>query len=67
MTGPDLPRTERPDAPAYLTRYQSRGTGGPTGAPDGAAADADVPALSRAGSALVTGQIACFSGEWIGP
>jgi hypothetical protein len=22
--GPDLPRTERPDAPAYLTRYQAR-------------------------------------------
>lgn len=43
----DLPRTERPDAPAYLTRYQSRGTGGPSGAPDGAAADADVPLYLR--------------------
>ena len=43
----DLPRTERPDAPAYLTRYQSRGTGGPSGAVDGAAADADVPLYLR--------------------
>ena len=43
----DLPRTERPDAPAYLTRYQSRGAGGPSGAPDGAAADADVPLYLR--------------------
>ena len=40
----DLPRTERPDAPAYLTRYQSRGT---APGPDDPAGDADVPLYLR--------------------
>jgi broad specificity phosphatase PhoE len=40
----DLPRTERPDAPAYLTRYQSRGA---APRPDGLAEDADVPLYLR--------------------
>jgi broad specificity phosphatase PhoE len=44
----DLPRTERPDAPAYLTRHRARVQPAPPGEADGAGSDdASVPLYLR--------------------